>query len=346
MFLKILSKIYGLVVSIRNKYYDNNTSKLVKLDCPVISVGNLSVGGTGKTPFVHMLTKYFLSKNLKPVIVGRGYKKRKKGIVEAHDGKKFVNYAKDVGDEMFLLARKLRIPVIAGEKKWETAQFAEKKFNPDLIIIDDGFQHRKLHRDIDIVIIDQETIDKSELLPYGKLREPINSLLRADIIVLAGYISLDKNIKKYIREDAIIIRVVTIQASPYKYFDKNFYNLDELKDEIGNVVAFAGIAKPDRFFDMITNLGLNIEEKHIYSDHFIYKKNDILKLIDNAKKNNIRILATTEKDAVKVAKYRNLFQAKEIELLVFPIAFNIVKGKNYFFKYLSRFLRTKGLYEK
>lgn len=339
------SKIYGLFVKIRNSYYDKHGSP-IKLDYPVISIGNLSVGGTGKTPFVQMLTKYFQSKYLSPIIIGKGYKKTKKGIVEVSDGHRILSNAEEGGDEMILLAHNLKIPVIAGEKKWETALFACKKYHPDLIIIDDAFQHRKLYRDIDIVIIDKETLEIPVLLPSGRLREPIQSLKRADVVVLAGTAILDENTKRYIREDAIIIRVTTVEVNPYNYVSGHYYKYHELAEPLKGLVAFAGIAKPKRFFDMISKTGYEILETIEYTDHYKYTKEDVNKLITKAKELDIRFLATTEKDAVKFVKYRGLFVENKIELLVFPIILTIIEGQKEFFIYINKFLRNKGLYEK
>ena len=338
------SKIYGLAIALRNSYYDKKGSP-IKLDYPVISIGNLSVGGTGKTPFVQMISKYFQSKFLSPIIIGRGYKKKKKGIVEVSDGHRILSNAEEGGDEMIFLANNLKIPVIAGEKKWETALFACKKYHPDLIIIDDGFQHRKLHRDIDIVILDKETLEKPMLLPHGRLREPISSLSRADIVVLAGTVILDNNTKKYIRKDAIIIRVTTVEANPYNYVSGHYYKYHELAEPLKGVVAFAGIAKPNRFFDMIAYTGYEITEKIEYSDHYSYTRDDVINLIQKAKDNDTRFLATTEKDAVKFVKYKGLFVENKIELLVFPIILTIIEGQKEFFSYISKFLRHKGLYD-
>lgn len=341
----LASKIYGLAVNLRNAYYDKYGSP-IKLDYPVISIGNLSVGGTGKTPFVQMITKYFQTKFISPIIIGRGYKKKKKGIVEVSDGYRLLSNAEEGGDEMILLAHNLKIPVIAGEKKWETAQFACKKYHPDLIIVDDGFQHRKLHRDIDIVIIDKETLEKPILLPYGRLREPIKSLKRADIVVLAGTTILDNNTKKHIRDNAVIIRVTTVEANPYNYVSGHYYKYHELAEPLKGVVAFAGIAKPDRFFDMISYTGYELMEKVEFSDHYNYSKDDCINLINKAQLKNVRYLATTEKDAVKFMKFKGLFVENKIELLVFPIILSIVEGQKDFFVYLNKFLRQKGLYEK
>ncbi len=340
--LRIASKIYGLAVSVRNAYYDKYGSP-IKLDYPVISVGNLSVGGTGKTPFVQMLTKYFQSKFLSPIVIGRGYKKQKKGIVEVSDGNRLLSNAEEGGDEMILLAHNLKIPVIAGEKKWEAALFACKKYHPDLVIIDDAFQHRKLHRDIDIVIIDKETLEKPNLLPSGRLREPIKSLRRADIVVLAGTVKLDSSTRQQIRDDTVIIRVTTIEANPYNYVSGHFYKYHELAEPLKGVVAFAGIAKPNRFFDMISYTGYEIMDKIEYTDHYSYTKDDVAKLIEKAKNNDVRFLATTEKDAVKFVKFKGIFVENKIELLVFPIILTIVEGQKEFFIYLNKFMKMKGI---
>jgi tetraacyldisaccharide 4'-kinase len=331
MFKTLLSKIFSFFVSRRNIKFDNS-NEIVKCKVPVVSVGNLSVGGTGKTPFVQMLTKYFLSKNFMPGIVGRGYKRKSKGEIIVGDTTGLKVNATIGGDEMVLLADSLRVPVIAHDSKSLAAISMQEKYNVDLIIVDDGFQHRKLHRDLDIVLIDKETNDKPELMPAGRLREPISSLIRADIVCIMGSFSLNEDIRKNIRPDAVVINVKPIQTNPYYLSDKQQIKLRDAKETQVKVFAFAGIAKPNRFFDMLKDLGFICVATHSFDDHYGYIKSDIELLIKKCKENNCTNIATTEKDAAKIIEFNELLKSNKINCIVFPIALTIAEGKIEFFK--------------
>jgi tetraacyldisaccharide 4'-kinase len=334
MLNNVLSKIYGFFVGKRNEKYDNG-NEIVKCNVPVISVGNLSVGGTGKTPFVQMLTKYFLSKGFKPGIVGKGYKRNSKGEIIVGDGKEVLVSASVGGDEMVLLADSLKVPVIAHDSKTEAALSMQSKFDVDLIIVDDGFQHRKLHRDLDIVLIDKETHENPSLMPAGRLREPIESLERADIICVTGNFELSPEFAKNIHVSAVKIKVKPIQANPYFMNNRLQIKIRESKESPMDVIAFAGIAKPYRFFDMMKDLGYNNIDTHTFADHQNYSKNDIELLISKCKKNNCELIATTEKDAAKIIEFNDLLQKNGIRCIVFPIALTIIDGKNEFFKLIG-----------
>jgi len=339
MFKKILAKIFEIIAKYRNKKY-NDATNLIRCNVPVISVGNLSVGGTGKTPFVQMLSKYFISRNLKIGIVGRGYKRKSKGEIIVSDGINILSDADEAGDEMLLLANSLKIPIIADDDKSKAAKSMEQKFAPDLIIVDDGFQHRKLYRDIDIILLDRDTIENPKLLPEGRLREPLSSIQRADVIVLTGTIELPNELKELV-SNQIIIKVKQIKANPY-YLNGKEPNFNSLNTYRKGIFAFAGIARPDRFYDMLAEMDYKIINKKSYDDHHHYTKSDIENLIKMAKENNLFVLATTEKDAVKLIKFIDDFEKEKIKVLVFPIALTIFEGKDQFFRFLNKMFPKKN----
>lgn len=331
MLKKILAKTFGALVNIRNKKYDENGA-VIQVSTPVISVGNLSVGGTGKTPFVIMLAKYFLSKNLKPGIVGLGYKRKSDGEIIVCDGNSILVDAETAGDEMLLIALSLNVPVIAHESKSEAAKSMAEKFKPDVILVDDGFQHRNLYRDLDIVLIDRETVENPHLMPEGRLREPIESLKRADIVSFTGNFEITQKILDNIDETAVQIKVKALQGTPYQFYNSEKIDTKEVRQIKSGIVAFAGIAKPNKFRDMLQNSGYNIADFINFSDHHIYKESDIKKISDICKKNNVNFFGTTEKDFVKISKFKNQFQELGLEGFVFPIALHISEGKHHFFK--------------
>ncbi len=340
MFKYILSKAFGLIVQLRNKNYDNSEPKF-RIDIPIISIGNLSVGGTGKTPFVQMLSKYFLSRGLTPGIVGRGYKRTTKGELVVSDGKQLLTDARCGGDEMVMLANSLHVPVISHDSKSLGAQSMRNKFAPDVIIIDDGFQHRKLHRDIDIVIVDRATIDKPYLMPRGRLREPLESLKRADVIAFTGNVELPEFTMKLLKPNSIIIWVKPVHSNPYHLGNNTTLKYKEIVNLKEGIIAFAGIAKPKLYFDMLTDMGYNIREAINFSDHHQYTKKNINDILLMCKKNNTFNIATTEKDAAKLITYIDFFKENDIDCFIFPIALSIIYGKDDFFKLLNKMFPKK-----
>ena len=335
MVLSFFAKVYEKIVRVRNRKFDEDIYSKVSISLPVISVGNLSVGGTGKTPFVQMLTRELLKLNVTPAIIGRGYKKKSKGEIIVCDGKKLLADAATAGDEMFLLAKSLMVPVIAGEVKANAAQSAEKRFDVDCLIVDDGFQHRKLNRNLDIVLIDQETLAKPELLPSGRLREPLDSIKRADVICLTGSAIITDELKQYAKKTAVYIRVKAYQDEPYCLDNNAKLKPEEKKTAQKAIVPFAGIAKPQRFFEMIKSNNFNGISHVAFSDHHNYDRNDIEKILRICKEKNCKYIATTEKDAAKLMNFSDRFTASGITCLVFPISLKITEGSTEFFNLLK-----------
>jgi tetraacyldisaccharide 4'-kinase len=184
--LNLLSAIYGGVVSARNALYDRGVLRARGLQGGVISVGNVSAGGSGKTPFVMLLGELLKARGIKFDVLSRGYGRQSRGVRLVDPG----GLAQEFGDEPLLMARKLQAPVIVGEDRYQAGRFAEEKFGAQLHLLDDGFQHRALVRDFDIVLVTPQDA-KDRLIPAGRLREPLNALRRADVVVLASGASAD-----------------------------------------------------------------------------------------------------------------------------------------------------------
>jgi len=176
------SLIFKLITWIRNRLYDKNIFRSLKANqCKIISVGNISVGGTGKTPVIRFLADYLKEMGFKVAILSRGYRRKSKGTIIVSDGNETLANLQQAGDEPYLLARQLdSIPVIVEADRYKGARFIQDNFQPDVILLDDAFQHRRLHRDLDIVLVDASVgFGRGFLLPAGFLREPISSLKRA-----------------------------------------------------------------------------------------------------------------------------------------------------------------------
>src|ERR1035441_9888570 len=186
-----LTGLYGAATALRNTLFDRGVLSSRRLERPVVSVGNLSLGGAGKTPFVIALGELLKARGIRFDVLTRGYGRKTRGVLIVEtDGN-----AADFGDEPLLIARRLGVPVIVGESRYEAGRVAERKFQPQLHILDDGFQHRSLARDFDIVLTTESDFD-DRLLPSGRLREPLSSLQRADAIVLPRDLSAQEMVIK------------------------------------------------------------------------------------------------------------------------------------------------------
>lgn len=326
MVTSFLSRVYGKIIKYRNKRYDLEKSKIVRINLPVISVGNLSVGGTGKTPFVQALARDLIAMKRKPAIIGRGYKRDSKGEIIVCDGKKTLVDAETGGDEMVLLADTLKIPVIAHDVKSKAAVTIERKFDVDCLIVDDGFQHRALGRNLDVVLIDKETIDKPYLLPHGRLREPLESLKRADVVCLTGGAVMSEKLKQVANPMAIFIKVKAYQGEPYFLEERVRIPESEIRLAKAAIVPVSGIAKPGRFVEMLKDAGYKATTILNFPDHHKYDRNDFEKIKRYCDDHKIKYIATTEKDAVKLKFFKDRFEKAEIKVLVFPVNLKITEG--------------------
>lgn len=352
MFLKLLENIFGHFVERRNNSFNSNRIKRYKAKIPVISIGNISVGGSGKTPFTIELAKLLLENGIKPSVIGSGYKGKSSGGFIVSDGKQIFADASQAGDEMILIAHKVNVPVVIHQKKYEAAKIVENHFKVDVILIDDGFQHRFLQRDLDIVLIDSKTLEQPFLLPRGRLREPLKSLKRADIICLYSQNDYIK-IADYIRKDAEVFYISTKNDGVYNFNDycsffSRFCNSEQIeksyspeeknlmncypitqKDEEKNIffktnenfASISSIAQPERFFNSIKDF--NLIHNFIFRDHHQYSEKNVNSIIRNCKKKGISNILTTEKDAVKLHRYKELFDKHLIFVYVFSIKIDI-----------------------
>lgn len=328
----LLSKIYGFGVNNRNKAFDTGKKKIYRCVSPVISVGNLSVGGAGKTPFVEYLTKKLVEMKFKPAIVGRGYKRKSKGLVTISDGKNIFVNASVGGDEMLLLAEKCNVPVVAHDLKYKGALLTESMFDIDCLIVDDGFQHRNLFRDIDILLIDKETIDNPKLIPDGRLREPLSSIERADVICQMGDFIIPDDVFNEHFKNKYLLKVSSFPEKPY-IINNNGKHISSK-----SVITFSGIAKPKNFQIMVSSLSYEVKDNIEFSDHHNYTEKDINLLINRAKYLNVNTLATTEKDMIKIKEFGKLFDSNNINVLIFPITLKFVEGEDKFEKLLKKVL--------
>jgi len=294
--MNLLSSIFGVGVRMRNALYDRGTARAQSLQGPVVSVGNLSVGGSGKTPFVLLLGELLTAKGVKFDILSRGYGRAMRGVARVDPG----GSSRDFGDEPLLLARRLRVPVIVGEDRYEAGLFAEKQFGPQLHLLDDGFQHRALARDFDIVLVTPEDA-RDRLLPAGRLREPAASLSRADAIVLTSgaspeVVPLNGKLVWRVRRG---ISLTNVPVRP---------------------VAFCGIARPQNFLLQLRTAGVEPVAQALYRDHHAYTERDIQDLLRLRQQSEAESFITTEKDAINLGGFLSALQP----LAVVPVKMELV----------------------
>ena len=277
--MNLLSSIFGAGVQLRNSLYNVGVLRSRRLTGPVVSVGNLSVGGSGKTPFVLLLGELLLARGVKFDILSRGYGRKTKGVMLVDPA----GTSQDFGDEPLLLARRLGVPVIVGEDRHEAGVFAERNFGAQLHLLDDGFQHRSLARDFDIVLVTPEDA-RDHLLPGGRLREPPNSLARADAIVLTSGASGDS-----FPLDGKLVWRARRGILP--------------KDVPLRPVAFCGIARPKNFLLQLRTAGIEPVAEAFYRDHHPYTQRDIQELLKLRQQSEAGGFVTTEKDAINLGGY-------------------------------------------
>lgn len=282
--LRLLSGLYRWLVVRRNAQFDRHSRPIVPVDLPVISVGNISAGGTGKTPVVQMLVGMLRQAGLRPAVVLRGYRRGSRGLVVVHDGQQLRADVTAAGDEAFLHAKLLGVPVVVSSDKVEAAAHAAGNLPCDVIVVDDGFQHRALHRDVDVVIVDPATLSGS-LLPAGRLREPLTALGRADFVLLTDGVSPDQ-----------VRPLMNSSAQTYALHR----NVRCTAPTNVPVLAVSGIARTERFHDSLRSLGYSIADKLVFADHHRYTAFNVRTIATAAQKHHAQII-TTSKDHVKLA---------------------------------------------
>lgn len=268
-----LSLLFGAGVAFRNALYDRGALKGDRLARPVVSIGNLSVGGTGKTPFVIALGRLLKQRGIAFDVLSRGYGRNSTEIAIVDP----TGPAEQFGDEPLLISNQLGVPVIVGADRYQGGLLAEEKLPSRLHLLDDGFQHRRLHRDFDVVLFPKDDF-AATLLPVGRLREPHAALRRADAIVVFDP-----------------LRLAGTSAQPWRAT-----RTITMPDVAGKAVAFCGIARPQQFFEMLTMRGQDLAAEISFRDHHRYQQTDVDRLSGLKRKSGADTFITTEKDLVNL----------------------------------------------
>ena len=314
---------YRLIIQFRNFLYKKKIFKINQLPCLVISVGNITVGGTGKTPTVIYLSNFFKNKGYKTAIISRGYKRTTKGTVLVSDGIKIFKKWQETGDEPYMMAKKLEnIPIVVDTNRYRGGKLLVKMFKPDIILMDDGFQHRKLYRNLDIILINgKDDANKHNLLPYGLLREPWDCIVRADIILTTKQKPSD-DLSKKIKNTHLPVFNTEIKYSlilPNSNSADTFLNLKNKR-----VFLYSGIAEPNSFKKVVLDMQCIVCGTKFFPDHFPYSKNDIREIEFLAKMKNADLIITTEKDWVKTKEHE-----PEYDLAIVDLSIKIKEEKKF-----------------
>lgn len=297
LFVKLLefgSIFYGIGSGLKNKLYDNGLLKPKKVNAFVISVGNITTGGVGKTPVVSEIAKYLIQNGEKVAIISRGYggKLSNKNINVISDGEKIFYNAKLAGDEPFWLAQNSKgVIVITTKNRYEGAKFAVEKFGATKIILDDGFQHRKLYRNLDIVLMDSKMgFGNEKLLPAGPLREGMEAFSRIDRLVVVSKDIDHSRAEKLAKIMSKKMKVKTTVCNTEPDYVYNIKTGEKLADN-SKINAICAIGQPKQFYQFLDNY--KIKQTIDFDDHHIYTEEE---LPDG-------IIVTTEKDAVKMKDF-------------------------------------------
>ena len=318
-FLIPFSLVYYFIISLRNFFYNSGIFKTHELDARVISIGNITWGGTGKTPVVASIAKSLLRKGKKPAILLRGYGR----------------------DEARLLSRLApKLPIMPGKNRIITGAKAIKKHSIDTLLLDDGFQHRRIKRDIDIVCIDATNpFGNGLVIPAGSMREGMSALKRADIFLITKIDLVQdsslllKRLKK-INPDSVIAKAIHRPDYFYRLLDGQPVGIEGLKNK--DIALVSAIGNPVAFEKTISNLGLKFKRHFLFRDHHWYTKRDVKKIEDCCRKNNITAVITTEKDAVRLKAVS--CQALSVSFVVLHIELKIIDNEQGFYD------RLFGLY--
>lgn len=306
------SPIYGSIMRLRESCYQRGIFRITRLPVPVISVGNLTLGGTGKTPMVQYLARLLLENGFRPAVVSRGYGGATKEPVNVvSDGQQVLLPAEFVGDEPRLLAETLHgVPVLTGVVRKLPALRAVE-LGADVLLLDDGFQHLAVGRDLDLVLFSADFLaGNSRIFPGGDLREPVAALIRCSSFVLTG--ASDENRERCTRfADLLHERfpgksVYTASCRPVGYVRRDgndrFAVLKEEPPELDKSFALCGIARPDSFRMTLEQSGITPLDFLTLADHHSYRQRDLRRIADQVRKSSARCIVTTEKDMVKLGE--------------------------------------------
>lgn len=334
--------VYYLVITLRNLFFDINIFKIRKVDLKVYSVGNLTIGGSGKTPLVIYLAELLKSSGKKVAVLSRGYARKTKGYLLVSDGEKIFTSVRESGDEIYHTVLECKVPAAVCEDRVLGAKNLKRDVKADAIVLDDGFQHRWIERDVNILIIEQRFLVQNRffvhtLLPTGNLREPLSSLKRADAIVINRKFSERNVIPGKWNNYFLNKKLFTAFYEALRFVDivkKEEYSLKDFEGQESLVVS--GIANPVSFLNALTQSNINISNRIVFRDHKDYTLKEVQYIRKQFYATNSHSVVTTEKDAVKLMNFTR--ELDDIDIFYLKIKLNMddpesfnhfIAGKNF-----------------
>lgn len=350
--LRGLSWIYALVIRLRMKAYRQHWIQQSHLGTMVISVGNLTVGGTGKTPVVELLARTLRDRGRRVAVLSRGYKSKKLEELQdwrdwdeeereempkvVSDGSRVLLDASHAGDEPYMLAKNLSgVSVIVDKDRVNGGRFAVSELGADTLVLDDGLQYLRLDHELDIVLVDQSApFGTRAMLPRGTLREPARNLCRASHIILTKCQGpTDEKILDRMRRYNPTAEVVETTHGP-KYLERVFGNgrlaLDHLQGRY--VAAISGIAVPESFEGLLKKLGANVEFHRTFADHHAFSQKDVDRFMRRCVERDIDFIVTTEKDAVRFPRPAEM----DVDIYFLRIEIEILRGQDVWDRMVDR----------
>lgn len=339
--LSTLAGGYRGLLGAREWLYGRGLLQSRRLPCPVISIGNLTVGGTGKTPAVELAAQTLGELGRRVAIVSRGYRRRSSGVQVVADTASVRLDPVDAGDEPFLLARRLPgVAVVVGANRYEAARLAVERFGATAIVLDDGFQHRTLVKDVEIVMVRaRNPWGNGQLLPHGPLREPLAALARAALVVAAGAERREdlEEVEEAVHRHAPGVPVVAARYVPVECWEASRLR-PRPSDDLGRrrLVAFAGLASPEGFARTLATLNVEVAHFETFVDHHWYTAADLAALDARAAALHAEGLVTTEKDWVRL---RDVARPRR-PIHVVSVRLELLEGRNDWRRVFERICAT------
>lgn len=302
LFLTPLSWLYSALMGLRNLLYDRNLLRRRSLPVSVISIGNISVGGTGKTPATQWMAEQLLERGFSVALLSRGYRRTADATLLVSDGKQILATTETAGDEPMMLALNLpTVPIAVASDRYAGGQFLLEKFKLDFIILDDGFQHRKLQRQLDLVLLDARVGLRQRILPAGPFRESIAGLGRADMIWITRSETPEQ--RQFLMQEMQKITPAPVFCADLQVM--GVFSAPGVGHPIpsltqNRILAFCGIANPDYFYQTLVASGLKPDYFKSYPDHHAYSSQDFAEIRQLTRKHQCDILITTQKDFVRI----------------------------------------------
>ena len=341
--MAFFSVLYGAGVRLRLWGYNRGLVERRALPGFAVSIGNITTGGTGKTPAVAMLASWARTEGHKVAVLSRGYGGTYKSeVLEVSDGHHIKAAPAETGDEPYMLAKKLTgVPVILSKRRYLAALYAREKFGTDLFVLDDGFQHLEIRPDLNLVLIDAANpFGNGRLLPWGPLREPVNQLARADAFILTRVNEQGAGEKglKLLKEGFPSVPVFFSDHKAVKIVlphSKETHSPGSLQGK--RVLAFAGIARPEAFKKALLSLGADVIRFKGFRDHYPFRRDEIMSMIQEGEDLRTDYILTTEKDWVRITGIAPLCR----ELGYLCVEFRLITGQADFLGMIKNGIKGK-----